>query len=146
MLAPLYGIVFGLFGIVDFTTIFGLTVLIALMNLTGGALRHSHIWLDFGPVLDRILISPAQHQIHHSLAPKHHDCNYGLTLAVWDWMFGTLYVPQSREVLAFGVADREGNPEPQVHRSLKEAYLVPFTEAASARRRGRAQDLSEERA
>lgn len=134
MLAPIYGIVFGLFGIIDFATIFGVGVLIALMNVMGGALRHSHIWLDFGPVMDRIFISPAQHQIHHSLAPEHHDKNYGLTLAIWDWMFGTLYIPEGREELAFGVADRSGVREPQVHHTLKDAYLVPFAEAAEASR------------
>ncbi len=133
--APIAGLVFGLFGVVELATIFGLTALIALMNLTGGAFRHSHVWIDFGPVVDRILISPAQHQIHHSLAPRHHDKNYGLTLAIWDWMFGTLYVPQGREDLSFGVADREGTPQPQVHRTLREAYLVPFEEAAEVSRR-----------
>jgi sterol desaturase/sphingolipid hydroxylase (fatty acid hydroxylase superfamily) len=135
--APVAGIVFGLFGVLQFTTIFGLALMIAIMNLSGGALRHSHIWLDFGPFMDRIFISPAQHQIHHSLEPRHHDRNYGLTLAVWDWMFGTLYIPQGRENLTFGVADREGNPLPQVHNSLAEAYMVPFGEAAEAVRQHR---------
>jgi len=87
------GIIFGLFGVVETITIFGVSLTIALFNLAGGALRHSHIWIDYGPVLDRIFISPAQHQIHHSSLPHHHDRNYGLILAVWDWAFGTLYVP-----------------------------------------------------
>lgn len=137
MTAPIAGLIFGLFGVVQFTTIFGLTLIIAFMNVTGGALRHSHIWLDFGPVFDRIFISPAQHQIHHSLAPRHHDKNYGLTLAIWDWMFGTLYVPSEREKLSFGVADRDGTPQPQVHNTLTEAYLVPFSEAAEVARERR---------
>ncbi|MEM7687649.1 MAG: sterol desaturase family protein [Pseudomonadota bacterium] len=126
--APISGAILGVFGVVELATIFGLTMLIALMNVTGGALRHSHIWLDFGPILDRIFISPAQHQIHHSQAPRHHNKNYGLTLAIWDWMFGTLYVPQEREALEFGVADAEGNALPQAHNGLIEAYLMPFKE------------------
>jgi len=131
---PISGAIFGLFGVIEFTTIFGLTMLIAVMNFAGGALRHSHIWLDFGPVLDRIFISPAQHQIHHSLDPRHHDKNYGLILAIWDWMFGTLYVPSGREALTFGVADRTGTPLPQRHTTLVSAYMVPFEEAAEAAR------------
>jgi len=134
MIAPVAGAIFGAFGVIDFFTIFGLIVVIAVMNFTGGALRHSHIWLDFGPVLDRIFISPAQHQIHHSVAPEHHDKNYGLTLAIWDWMFGTLYIPRGREALSFGIADRDGKPQPQVHASLRQAYLVPFQEAAKVLR------------
>lgn len=144
--APVYGVIYGLFGVVEFTTIFGLSVLIAVMNLAGGALRHSHIWLDYGPVFDRIFISPAQHQIHHSLDPRHHDRNYGLNLAIWDWMFGTLYVPKGREALTFGVADRDGNPLPQRHTTLKSAYLVPFEEAFATGRKQRAAPVAEERA
>jgi sterol desaturase/sphingolipid hydroxylase (fatty acid hydroxylase superfamily) len=146
MTAPVAGIFLGLLGVTGFATIFGLSVLIALMNVTGGALRHSHVWLDFGPVMARILISPAQHQIHHSIAPEHQDRNYGLVLAVWDWMFGTLYVPERRERLTFGVADRDGTPHPQVHNTLRQAYLVPFAEVAEIARSHRAKPPAGEHA
>lgn len=137
IVAPTTGVIFGLFGIAGLPTIFGITVLIVIMNLAGGALRHSHIWVDYGPVLDRVFISPAQHQIHHSVAVHHHDRNYGLSLAIWDWMFGTLYVPHGREALDFGVADRNGQPLPQVHHTLRDAYLVPFEEIAELLRERR---------
>lgn len=39
---------------------------------------------------------------------------------------GAPALARGREALAFGVADRAGNREPQVHRSLTEASLVPF--------------------
>lgn len=133
-IGPVIGVIYGLFGMYDVATLFGLSVVFIAFNFAGGALRHSHIWLDFGPVLDHIFISPAQHQIHHSMAPRHHDKNYGLVFAVWDWMFGTLYVPKGRETLQFGVADRAGRPEPQTHTSLVTAYAVPFVEAAQAAR------------
>ncbi|WP_051618575.1 sterol desaturase family protein [Hyphomonas johnsonii] len=129
-IAPVIGVIYGLFGMFDIATLFGISVFFAVFNLAGGALRHSHIWLDYGPVLDHIFISPAQHQVHHSLDPKHHDRNYGLMFALWDWAFGTLYIPQGREQLRYGVADANGHPEPQVHTSLVTAYAVPFTEAA----------------
>jgi len=126
------GVIFGLFGVVEIINIFGISLTVAVFNLAGGALRHSHVWIDYGPVVDRILISPAQHQIHHSSAPRHHDCNYGLMLAIWDWMFGTLYVPSGKEELEFGVADQTGTLMPQKHTGLKTAMLVPFQEAAEA--------------
>ena len=45
--------------------------------------------------------------MHHSDNPKHFDKNFGSCLALWDWMFGTLYVPQKeREPITFGFADR----------------------------------------
>src|SRR5690606_39715058 len=53
-------------GPADPLTLFGSNVVFALFHLLGSNLRHSHIWWSFGPTLSRILISPAQHQIHHS--------------------------------------------------------------------------------
>jgi sterol desaturase/sphingolipid hydroxylase (fatty acid hydroxylase superfamily) len=36
--------------------------------------------------------------VHHSANPKHFNKNFGSCLALWDWMFGTLYMPQSVNV------------------------------------------------
>jgi sterol desaturase/sphingolipid hydroxylase (fatty acid hydroxylase superfamily) len=93
-------------------------------------LRHSHVWLSWSPSLSHVLISPAQHQIHHSSAPRHWNRNYGNVLALWDWMFGSLYVPRGREEFALGLA--EGQPHP----TLLKAYLVPLLAAARLLRAG----------
>jgi sterol desaturase/sphingolipid hydroxylase (fatty acid hydroxylase superfamily) len=67
-------------------------------------LQHTHLWISFQGVLGRVFISPAHHQVHHSADPKHFNTNFGSCLALWDWMFGTLYVPRKeREPLIFGV-------------------------------------------
>ena len=63
--------------------IMGVDALGFLFNMVGANLRHSHIWLSFGK-LERIFISPAQHQIHHSSAVEHTDKNFGTCLAIWD--------------------------------------------------------------
>jgi sterol desaturase/sphingolipid hydroxylase (fatty acid hydroxylase superfamily) len=72
-------------------------------------LQHSQLWISFTGWLGHLLMSPAHHQIHHSRDPVHFNKNLGSCLAVWDWMFGTLYIPAAeREVLEFGVEpDRE---------------------------------------
>jgi len=106
-----------------------------LFNMLGSNLRHSHIWMGFGPVLSYIFISPAQHQIHHSRAIAHHNKNYGEILAIWDLMFGTLYVPQREEKLEFGLADRNGKPIAQPHNTLREAMVQPFRASARAIRK-----------
>ena len=69
----------------------------------GYNLRHSHIWLPYPRGLSHIFISPAQHQIHHSTAPRHYDKNFGFLFAFWDWMAGSLYVPASKESIEFGL-------------------------------------------
>ncbi|RVU39665.1 fatty acid hydroxylase family protein [Hwanghaeella grinnelliae] len=118
------------FGPMAATTIVGINLFYFVFNLLGSNLRHSHIWLSYGRVLDHILISPAQHQIHHSRAPRHHNKNYGEVLAIWDWIFGTLYVPKQAEALEFGLADPSGRPLPQPHNSLKEALVEPLEQFA----------------
>lgn len=35
------------------------------------------------------------------------DKNFGNVLSLWDWMFGTLYVPRERERIHFGIAPDE---------------------------------------
>ncbi|MDP7545917.1 MAG: sterol desaturase family protein [Alphaproteobacteria bacterium] len=60
----------------------GLHALIFIYNLVGN-LRHSHVWLSYGPVLSHIFVSPAQHQIHHSVEERKKD-NVWLDVAVID--------------------------------------------------------------
>jgi sterol desaturase/sphingolipid hydroxylase (fatty acid hydroxylase superfamily) len=85
----------------------GVNTFSILTNLAFKTLHHSHVYLSFGPVFERILISPAQHQIHHSDDPAHYNRNYGSSLALWDWLFGTLYVIGGEEDLAFGLSGAE---------------------------------------
>jgi len=88
----------------------GINLFIVLANAGLAALHHSHVWLSYGPVLERIVISPAQHQIHHSTDPAHYGKNLGNSLAVWDWLFGTLYLIRGDERLSFGLTEPEEKP------------------------------------
>lgn len=67
-------------------------------------LRHSHIPLFYPRWLSHLLISPHMHQAHHSVDPRHHHRNFGTALALWDWAFGTLVIPDRKERFSFGVA------------------------------------------
>jgi len=88
-------------------------------------LQHSHMWIAFRGVLGRILVSPAHHQVHHSADPRHFNKNFGSCLALWDWMFGTLYVPEAkREVLRFGFPNH-----PDAH-TVKGELVNPLVNAA----------------
>ncbi|GAA3865544.1 sterol desaturase family protein [Celeribacter arenosi] len=118
-----------------YLTLVGVNLGYVLFHFAGSNIRHSHVWLSFGPRLEHIFISPAQHQIHHSLDPRHHNQNYGEVLAIWDWMFGTLYVTHEEEALEFGLADEEGNRLRQPHDSLRAALVVPLRDALTQWRR-----------
>lgn len=88
-------------------TIMSSNAVLVALNILGNNLRHSHIWLSFGPRIERVFISPAMHQIHHSENPKHFDKNFGSVFSVWDVMFGTVYIPQGKEELSFGLGKRQ---------------------------------------
>ncbi|MCB2254149.1 sterol desaturase family protein [Pseudomonas chlororaphis] len=89
-------------------TLFGVTYLVFIFNGLAANLRHSHVWLSFGPWLEHVLNSPAQHQIHHSDAPRHFNKNFAINLSLWDWLFGTLYVTSATpEPLRFGTGEQD---------------------------------------
>ncbi|WP_427452533.1 sterol desaturase family protein [Litorimonas sp. WD9-15] len=119
-----------LFGQLSLATIGGVTVFFMLFNMVGANFRHSHIWISYGPFWSRIFISPAQHQVHHSLAHKHWHKNYGEIFAVWDWMFDTLYVPEDKEFMAFGLSTPDGARIEQPYPTALAALINPFQEAA----------------
>jgi sterol desaturase/sphingolipid hydroxylase (fatty acid hydroxylase superfamily) len=56
-------------------------------------LAHTNTRLGFGRILERIVVTPRFHRLHHMRAdparPNLHECNYGQVLAVWDNLFGT---------------------------------------------------------
>jgi sterol desaturase/sphingolipid hydroxylase (fatty acid hydroxylase superfamily) len=86
--------------------VWGVNGFLFLFYVSGYHLRHSSVHFSYGPIIERILISPAQHQIHHSSAPEHQHKNMGLIFSVWDGLFGTLYFANKRQVLEFGLTKK----------------------------------------
>ncbi|QFI55202.1 sterol desaturase family protein [Aeromonas simiae] len=112
-------------GTVSPYTLFGVGYLVLLFNSLAANLRHSHVWLSFGPRIEHIINSPAQHQIHHSRDPKHFNHNFGTNLSVWDWWFGTLYVTTHEpEPLEFGVGPRDNERYMQLHNLVLRPFWV----------------------
>jgi sterol desaturase/sphingolipid hydroxylase (fatty acid hydroxylase superfamily) len=85
-------------------------------------LQHTHIWIAFRGLAGRLFVSPAHHQIHHSTNPAHFNKNLGSCLAVWDWLFGTLYIPaKTPERLTYGIEPAI----PDAH-TISGEFLSPF--------------------
>ena len=112
---------------VDLYTVLGVNVFIFIFNVAGSNLRHSHIGIQYWKWLEYLLISPAQHQLHHSVALEHHDKNFGATLAVWDWVFGSLHHSEATEDLTLGIYEIE---EKTTH-SFYHLFVYPFFEIGS---------------
>ena len=94
---------------VDLYTILGANLFVFLFNIFGSNLRHSHIGIRYWKWLEYILISPAQHHLHHSVAKEHYNKNYGAALAFWDWIFGFQFQIFSSVFPEFGSGKRIGN-------------------------------------
>jgi len=110
---------------VETLTIFGALGGIYIWRLLGYNLRHSHIWVSYGQTWNKILISPAQHQIHHSRDPKHHDTNFGHIFSFWDALLGTLYLPEENERVTFGIDTEDADD----FKTLHGIYLSPFVKS-----------------
>lgn len=79
--------------------------LLVLYMWVYGHLQHSELWIVFPGWLGKVFFSPAHHQIHHSKAEIHHNTNFGMSLSLFDWLFGTLHQPtRERQQLEFGIA------------------------------------------
>jgi len=94
---------------------------------TFGLAQHSHLPISYGK-LNYIFLAPVLHQLHHSAEIRHRDKNLGGHLSVFDWLFGTIYVPQGRETYRWGLNDRElGENNPHVR--LRDFYFEPASHA-----------------
>ncbi|WP_258238523.1 sterol desaturase family protein [Arcobacter sp. CECT 8986] len=81
--------------------IFGVNIFIFVFSLIGTNLRHSHVKFTYFSFLEKWLISPYMHQIHHST--KHFDRNYGGYLAIWDRLFNSLTLSKEVKTMKFGL-------------------------------------------
>ncbi|MCG3686118.1 sterol desaturase family protein [Aliarcobacter butzleri] len=105
---------------VDIYMVFGVNIILFVFSLFGSNLRHSHIPFSYGEFIERWLLSPKQHQIHHD--KKHFNKNFGGYIAIWDRLFGSLTLSKDVKVLKFGLR-REQMKD---YLSLKYLIIRPF--------------------
>lgn len=80
---------------------------------------HSAIRVH-APWMDRLLVTPQVHRIHHFTDPAHYNRNFADALPLFDIVFGTYRKPMRDEFPATGLTDF---PEP---RSLWTAQFGPL--------------------
>jgi sterol desaturase/sphingolipid hydroxylase (fatty acid hydroxylase superfamily) len=68
------------------------TVLGVLLSSLG-LLQHANLRLRTPAWLDAMVCTPAVHRHHHSIVRAEHDRNYGNTVMLFDWLFGTYARP-----------------------------------------------------
>jgi sterol desaturase/sphingolipid hydroxylase (fatty acid hydroxylase superfamily) len=112
---------------VDDRVIFWILILSLLIN----ELSHANLNWDWG-VFRYLLSSPRFHAWHHDVELHgRHGQNFGATLVLWDWLFGTAHWPSNVEQpKEFGLKDAASYP-----RGIWGRLWEPFF-ARAYRRRG----------
>jgi sterol desaturase/sphingolipid hydroxylase (fatty acid hydroxylase superfamily) len=93
------------FGISDF-------FIVHIFTLVVGQLGHANLKINLGP-FKYLLNGPQMHLWHHAKempATHPNGFNYGITLSIWDFIFGTNYWPSDDENLPVGLPANEHFP------------------------------------
>lgn len=104
------------FGIKEFFVVHMLAVFIGHVN-------HANLGWSYGK-LGYIFNNPKMHIWHHSRdLPKKrpHGMNFGISLSLWDYLFGTAFLPKNGQNITLGFEGDEDFPE-----GFKEHVFVPF--------------------
>jgi len=80
---------------------------VAIVGTLIGHLNHSNLRISWGP-LRYVINSPRMHVWHHDVIVRGgHGQNFGVVLSLWDWLFGTAYMPEDQpDRLGFEGMDR----------------------------------------
>lgn len=107
------------------TAIFGFSAPVlffyGIVNTFIGHYAHANLRIAIGP-LRYLLNSPQMHIWHHT----HPDSgpinrNFGITLSLWDWIFGTAYMPPGEQPKRLGFDGIENYPK-----QLPGQWAAPF--------------------
>ena len=71
-----------------------------------GFFQHSNCDVRLG-FLNYVVSGPELHRWHHSEFVEESDTNFGNNLIIWDWVFGTRFLPADREVGRLGLVNRD---------------------------------------
>ena len=75
-----------------------------------GMYIHSNIDVKSG-WLQKIINGPEMHRWHHSSHITEGGLNYATKLAIWDWLFGTAYLPKGEKPKGYGLSGGVVFPE-----------------------------------
>ncbi len=101
------------FGIDDF-------FIVHIFTLSVGHFNHSNLNVPLGP-FKYIFNNPQMHIWHHSAVwpeDRQHGVNFGLTLSLWDYLFGTDYIPYDGRDIKLGFPGSEDFPKTFIAQNL----------------------------
>lgn len=78
-----------------------------------GHLNHANVKITYGP-LKYILNNPVMHLWHHAYnlpEGKKHGINFGISLSIWDYLFGTHAIPKTDANIELGYPGDDNMPK-----------------------------------
>jgi len=86
---------------------------IGVLVIVEGVIRND--WMHMNVTwrsswLERVLVTPRYHHIHHSASAELHDGNYGSLFSIWDRLFGTYIDPDTTQPKKFGTGEPRRDP------------------------------------
>ena len=117
ILGGLIGLIIAI-GVFDVNLLTEPSLLTQLLTVAGAALMGAIL---LGPVMKKLFNSPEMHIWHHAyeLPDNHpHGVNFGISLAIWDYLFGTAHVPHNGRDIPLGFPGLEEFPQDFVHQNL----------------------------
>jgi sterol desaturase/sphingolipid hydroxylase (fatty acid hydroxylase superfamily) len=92
--------------------------IVHFLAITIGHLNHANIKITWGP-LKYIFNNPVMHLYHHAYQiPKgKKGINFAISLSIWDYLFGTNYVPEDSGTIEIGFPGDENFPKDFIHQS-----------------------------
>ena len=86
-------------------------ITVAAINLIYQFWVHTR-YIDRLGVLDRILVTPSNHRVHHAQNENYIDKNYGGIFVLWDRLFGTFAAENDADPVIFGIRKPLANWNP----------------------------------
>jgi sterol desaturase/sphingolipid hydroxylase (fatty acid hydroxylase superfamily) len=87
-------------------------------TLTAGFV-HANLNWTLGP-FKHVIAGPVFHRWHHTAPDEGGDSNFASTFSIWDYMFGTFYMPEGKLPQEYGVDD------PLFPTTWGQQMIVPF--------------------
>ncbi len=96
--------------------------IVHFLAISIGHFNHANIKITWGP-LKYVFNNPVMHLYHHSyvLPEGRYGVNFGISLSLWDYLFGTNYIPEDSGTIPLGF---EGDDE--IPKSFKGQVLYGF--------------------
>lgn len=107
-------------------------LVLSILDATVATFAHANTTFRIGPLI-YLFVGPEMHRWHHARDPRFQNVNFSNNLSIFDWIFGTAYVPRQAPQ-EFGLDD-ETYPEGNIARQFTFAFRPMESVVAAPRAR-----------